>query len=1032
MSFRSRLQTSSILTGGLAVLMLAAPAFAQEAPVQDPDPSVQAELDEVIVTGTRLRLPNVTQANPTVSVTAETIQYSGVTNVTDLLSDFPSLANSFNSVDSADTGGQASAGLNLLDLRNLGTQRTLVLVNGRRHVASNPGSASVDTNTIPVGLIERVDVRTGGASAIYGADGVSGVVNFIMKERFEGADLRAQTGWTEDGGGESHFISGLYGRNFFNDRLNVTIAGEVAIDEAISAFDRSYTRPGEREVLVGNPNDLADDPNVPDNVFYRNVRYPDTSRGGSVYTDLDFGDSYFGFDYQGAGEVWEDGIPTTGFPVIGGSGTLLDDFVDDLTPAQDRYTLHTTGRFELNPTANLFWEAKYARIETGFQAQPTYDFGYGPDNAYLFLGLWTGIDNPFMPASIRNDAITNPDGLGNPANAALLGVDPGVFVQRDNFDFGYTGRDITRETYRTVLGIEGELANDWTYEVSYTYGKTATDSTYLNNRINDRFLAAIDVVEDGSGNAVCRSNLDPSSYLANPNVDPRVGARTFTPGANSGCVPLNIFGDGSPSAAALAWISTDSQSSSSIEQTVFSGFISGDSERYFNLPAGPVAFAAGVEYRVEKSDSRVSDLTRLAQAVADERPEGDSPLPYDVSWEGSGRDTSGKFDVAEIFGEVSIPLLSDLPFAQELRFDGAYRLSDYSTAGKTDTWSLALRYRPNDWVMFRGTKARAVRAPNIGELFLPQVQTNELLTDPCDADNINLGTSNRVANCLAALSAAGVADPANFQNTNSGSVQGLVGGNPDLGVEKGDTTTYGFVFSPPVLPGFSFSLDYYDIELTDAIQFFSAQTIVDQCYDLPSGNQFCDLISRRSQPGAGQGFIDFFEQFALNVASYKTSGYDFTLRYALDPANFGIERDIGRFNFSLAGTKLEELAFVELDTPDNQLGFPSAPEWIVSLDATWSFRSFLLNYGFTYYDETFRIDPQTLAAEPDYVEDEYRMYSARKRHDIQARWNVDDSITVYGGINNFTNQQPDRGSFSTPIGPQGRYFYVGATMRWGQ
>ena len=1034
MSLRSSLHLSSILAGGVAALLLAGPAFAQDVPTQEPEPEAEqaSDLGEVVVTGTRLRLPNVTQANPTVSVTAETIQYSGVTNVTDLLSDFPALANSFNAVDSADTGGQASAGLNLLDLRNLGTQRTLVLINGRRHVASNPGSASVDTNTIPVGLIDRVDVRTGGASAIYGADGVSGVVNFILKEEFEGADLRAQTGWTEDGGGESHFISGLYGRNFLDDRLNVTIAGEVAIDEAISAFDRAYTRPGEREVLVGNPDDFTDDPAVPDFVFYRNVRYPDTSRGGSVYSDLDFGDSYFGFDYQGSGQVWEDGIPTTEFPVIGGSGTLLDDFVDDLTPAQDRYTLNSTGRFKLNDTANLFWEAKFARIETGFQAQPTYDFGYGPDNAYLFLGLWTGIDNPFIPDAIRNDALTNPDGLGDPGNAALLGVDPGVFVQRDNFDFGYTGRDITRDTYRTVLGIEGELANSWTYEMSYTYGKTSTDSTYLNNRINDRFLAAIDVVEDVNGNPVCRSNLVPASYLANPNVDPRVGARTFTPGSNSGCLPLNIFGDGSPSAEALDWISTDSASSSEIEQTVFSGFVSGDSEPYFSLPAGPVSFAAGIEYRVEKSESRVSDLTRLAQEVSDERPEGDTPLPYDVSWEGSGRDTRGRFDVAEIFGELSVPLLRDLPFVQELRLDGAYRFSEYSTAGEAETWSLGLRYRMNDWLLFRGTTARAVRAPNIGELFLPQVQTNELLDDPCDADNINLGTENREANCIAALTAAGVADPANFQNTNSGSVQGLVGGNPDLDVEEGDTITYGFVLSPPVLPGFSLSLDYYDIELTNAIQFFSAQTIVDQCYDLPAGNQFCDLVSRRSQPGAGQGFIDFFEQFALNVASYTTSGYDFTMRYALDPADFGLQSDIGQFAFSLAGTKLEELAFTELDTPDNQLGFPGAPEWIASFDATWTFRDFLVNYGFTYYDETFRIDPQTLEAEPDYVEDEYRMYSARKRHDIQARWNVTDAVTVYGGINNFTNQEPDRGSFSEPIGPQGRFFYVGATMRWGQ
>lgn len=303
-----------ILSSVAGVSLLTAAGIAQAQDAQPPaDDQEATTVEEVIVTGTRLRLPNEVQPNPVVSVTAESIQYSGVTNVTDLLTDFPALANSFNSVDSADTGGQAAAGLNLLNLRNLGTQRTLVLVNGRRHVASSPGSASVDTNTIPVGLIERLDIQTGGASAVYGADAVSGAVNFILRERFTGYDVRAQSGSTEEGGGESYFISGLFGHDFLDGRLNVTLGAEWAKDEAISPFDRYYTRPGEREVLVQNPDDLADDPNIPDRVFFRNVRYPDTSRGGSVYSDLDFGDSLYGFDWEGAGQTWRDGRFTGAF-----------------------------------------------------------------------------------------------------------------------------------------------------------------------------------------------------------------------------------------------------------------------------------------------------------------------------------------------------------------------------------------------------------------------------------------------------------------------------------------------------------------------------------------------------------------------------------------------------------------------------------------------------------------------------------------------------------------------------------------------
>ena len=1028
MSSRRRLkQTTCLIGGAFAAVMVSTPALSQEETVASDGESQVTAVEEIVITGSRIRLADYVQSNPVVSVTSEQIEYSGVTNVTDFMSDYPALVGSFNNQESADTGGQVSVGLNLLNLRNLGTNRTLVLIDGRRHVASDPGSAAIDTNTIPVALIERVEVLTGGASAIYGADGVSGVVNFVMKDDFEGIDLRAQTGWSDEGGGDRHFVSGLIGENFLDGRLNLTFGFEWAEDEALSPNDRSYTRVGQRETLAANPDDLADDPNVPDYILQRNVRYPDTSLGGSVYTDLDFGDELYGFDYQGDGQLWESGQLTNDFTVVGGSGSLLDVFQDEILPAQDRMAFNTSGRYDFAPRHSFFFEGKFVRIETGFNAQPTYDFGYGEAGEYVYTGLWTGLDNPFMPDAIREDALTNPLGLGNPGNAALLGVDPGVFVQRDNLDFGYTGRDITRDTFRTVIGLEGDIGDSgMRYEVSYVWGKTETESTYLNNRLNDRFLAAIDVV-DGPNGPVCRSDLDPAAYLANPNVDSRVGARTFTPGAASGCVPLNIFGNGSPSQEALDWIHVDSLQTAEIEQRVFSAFVTGDSAAWFNLPGGPLSFAVGMEQRFESSESRVSDMEALGQSVRDELdPENDPALAYDVSWSGAGVDSSGSFDVSEVFVEFNAPLLSDLPFIQELNLDAAYRYSDYSTAGSTDTWKLGARWRLNDWIMFRATEARSVRAPNIGELFLPRTQTFALLDDPCDTDNQNLGTGNRQANCVAELTALGF-DPNNFNNTSSSSIEGIVGGNPDLEAEEADTFTAGFVFTPQFAPGFSLALDYYDIDLSNAIQFFEAQTVVDQCYDLPQPNQFCDLIGRNDSTG----FINYFEQSAVNVASYQTSGYDMTIRYNLNPVDFGIERDIGRFNFALAATKLEELVFVELDTPDEQLGFPGAPEWVATFDALWQWRDFAVNYGFTYYDETYRVDPQTLAAEPDYVEDQFRMYSAREQHDVQARWNVNDTFTLYGGVNNFTNQEPDRGSAVYPIGALGRFFYVGGTMRLG-
>lgn len=978
---------------------MAAPAIAQSESDQVPSQEEAATVAEVVVTGTRLRRPSFQGTNPVASVTGESLQLAGVTNVTDFLTDQPALVSSTTLQDNSDAGNRGSVGLNLLDLRNLGTQRTLVLVNGRRHVASQAGSSAVDINTIPVALIERIDVLTGGASAVYGADGVSGVVNFVLKNDFEGVDARAQYGWSDGGGGENSFVSLLAGHNFADGKANLTFGIEHSKTGRLAREDRDFASLTGRENVVVNP-DYTGAPGEYRRIFARNVRYIDTSPGGSVYTNLDFGDSLSGVDFNGDGTPFQDGVYTSGFSMIGGDGSQTSAFQTDLIPELERTSLNATFNLELAPNHYFFGEAKYAKTKTEFQSQPTFDYG-----------LFIPIDNPYIPASILA-AATAPGGIANAID--------GVLVARDNFDLGYILRDIQRETYRGVVGFRGDINDHLSYEASLNYGRTIENNNEINNRINERWFAAIDAVRDTSGNIVCRSNLDPNAIPLGeyPNfgspLDASTWGTTFTPGANSGCQPINIFGEGNASAEALDWVLTESASKDRVEQFVFNAFLSGDTGAFFKLPGGPVSFSVGVEYRKEKARSLVSADQRLA-----------AQLGYNVTWLGQGSDLSGEFDVTEIFGEVSLPLLADLPFVKSLTVDGAYRYSDYSTAGKTDSYKVGLLWAVNDSVFLRGTGARSVRAPSISELFLPLSQTFASLSDPCDVNVYQTGINPAVreANCRAVLG-LGASDPYTFVNTTSSSVEGVIGGNADLEPEEADTITGGLVLTPTFLPGFSLALDYYNIKLSNAIQFFSAQNIVNKCYDLPQPNQFCPLLTR----DPSTNFIDSFQQFGVNVAEYRTSGWDLTVDYRIDPASFGITRDIGTFRVGLTANKLDKLEFIEDPSnplsADDTVGQARVPEWQANVDVTWEYRDLLVNYGYNWFDETRRYE----GVQDDYIDPRYFNHDARSTHDAQVRYKLRDDVSLYGGVNNIGDQKPSRGNVDYPVGPLGRFFYIGVNM----
>ena len=957
----------------ISLLNLVPAAHAQEG-------TAAMSVEEVIVTSSRIPQLETAVSAPIIEMDANEIRLSGKSNLTELLRELPALTGSLDSNDASGPNAFiGGTGLTLLNLRNLGVDRTLVLVNGRRHVAANPGSAAVDVETIPFALIDRVEVQTGGASAIYGADGVSGVVNFMLRERFEGVDSRVQFGRSSRGDGDSRLASFVFGQNFWDSRGNATLALEYASEDRVNQNQRHFTRTAGRARFVGNPNDRGDIPGVPDQIPVTDLAYWDSSPSGAVYLLMRNGSGGLSLrdnliDFNGYGQAYDYGTvpPTSGapFPTLyqqGGDGTRVASNVGDLLPEKDRYTINLFSDLDLTDSTRVFTEIKYSRSEASALAQPTYDFT-----------MIIQPENPFIPAPI----------------VAAAGGLP-VAMSRDHFDLGIRHEGVTRETLRGVVGIDGDLGDNLRFETSYVYGETQATVNRL-NRYQDRFSAAIDVVTDpATGQPVCRSTLTGTA----------TNARTFTPGPASGCVPINLFGENAISTAGAAWIMTDSVNRSTIAQHVAQAYLSGTSEGVFTLPAGPIGFAVGAEWRKETSKSTPAIENQLGLVF------GNVLLPE-----------RGEYSVREAFTEVNVPLLRDLPLVERLTIDGAFRYSDYSTTGDATTWKTGVSWSPTRAVTLRGTIAEATRAPNIGELYDPGAQTFRVISDPCDTRRLSEGSSTRAANCTALLGGLGVNTSVPYQDLNTSSVRGTLVGNRHLTEEVAKTKTLGLVLRPSIAPSLTLALDWYDIELTDAISTATPLEAAQLCVDSPTiDNEFCGLITRT----AGTGRITSFVQQPQNVARFTTEGYDLTVGYGLETAS------IGNFGVRVVSNKLEELTFISLPgaEPDIDLGEEDAPEWQVNFDLTWQLGVVTLNYGFNYFDKTLRVTHAQLAGNPDIVEPRYVYLDSKFTHDLQARLDLKSGLSLYGGINNFMDQTPDIGRDAYPVSPMGRYVYAGMAYR---
>jgi outer membrane receptor protein involved in Fe transport len=1055
----SGLHTRIFCTASLLALAVATPAYAQDEPTpaataagQDQDQADQGG-QNVEVTGTRIRRPNIESNVPIVSVTADEIA-DGDPSVGDALNDLPSLRSTFSQANSVRFIG--TTGLNILDLRGLGTSRTLVLVNGRRHITASPGDYLVDINTIPSDLIERIDVITGGSSAVYGSDAVAGVVNFVMRRDYDGIRLRGQGGISQQGDRAIEFISLTAGRNFADDRANIAINLEYVNAEALYFGDRpeltgAYDGRCQFNAWERTGGEPQSGDGVPDQQLFCNVRNNAISDGGTLSANINAatctnpaildpvnaalasrcinpGTSSGQprtFRWADNGSFQED-VPCLDFRPFGSGnviscpnsavpGTTLRNS-GQIVPGLDRYTANVLFHFDVSEAFRPFFEGKYVHIFSRQQGQPSFiqssfaaffvgalipnNNGIVCDNAYLSDAQLAQVQAiGYCP----NGRTVN---LANPTTVAG-GVLP---VGRFNTDFGGRSELVTRDTYRFVGGIQGDFNEDWNYEISFNYGHVDIHQDELNDLIAfdlngnaDGFLLAADAVFNAAGQIVCRVN-----QVAVTRPD---------------CVPINLFGNGQPTQAALDFINTTSFVDQEASEYNIVAYVNGDLSQLFELPGGPVRFVLGAEYRRETAFLTADPLSAAGGTFFNAFADFDPPA----------------LEVKEAFGEVEIPLLRDLPFAQELTLTAAARYSDYNdaggSAGSTFSYNINGTWAPVRDIRFRANYSKSVRVPTLSDLFTVASQNFAFLADPCDVLNIGNGNqANRPANCAA----DGV--PVGFVNTlaRSQSTGFFSQGNPFLTEEVGKSLTIGTVITPRWIPGLSLTVDYYRIRVDNLIAVLGAQTILNQCYDLPRPNQFCTLLFPRNpdstftNPALISGGVNF--------AQFKADGVDIELSYRRTFENGH------RLNFrAIATYVIRRDNFTDPVNPDFRdrvLGELGDPQWSANVNINYGIGPWDLRWSINYigrqtigaYENYYGIDGRP-AQNADLTAE--RWYPDQLYNAVRISYRVNERFQFYSGIDNIFDVNPTIlrntfGSTGTGAGTAwdyiGRYFYAGAIV----
>jgi len=915
------------------------------------------KVERIEVTGSRIKRTDIETASPVQVTTAEEIEVAGFTRVEDMMNSLPQLEASSTAFQSNGASGTAT-----LDLRGMGSQRTLVLINGRRMQAGGIYSQSADINQIPAALIKRVDVMTGGGSSTYGADAVAGVVNFVMDDQFEGFEVNiGSTAYQHDN--DNDYIQGL-----MDDRDFEYPSGSSGFDG--SSFDFSATLGGSFDSGKGHAvgyftynkqNELRQGARDYSSCALNAAGTACGGSGNAVNPNFyiagvtDSG----AFDWDDY-DYWTLGTDSSFIPSSGNVYNYAP--VNHFMRPDERHTLGLFANYEINDNFQPFIEAMFMRDRTSAQIAESGTFF---DTNYVI-----DYDSPLLTDAQRQN-LTDRFGLTSGDQFA-------TYIGKRNVEGGPRVNQLEHNSFRLVLGSKGEISDTWSYEAFVQYGSTSSSSAYENDFFGPRIITALSA--NGEDCA-----------------------------ATDGCIPYEVFTYQGVSAESAAALTGTAILNGVTEQFIVSGFVTGEFE--FGLPSSdyPIAAVFGAEYR-EETFGRTADEV-YAQGLL-------------LGQGGPTKSLNGEYDVTEYFGELSLPIVEGLPGVESLLIDLGYRWSDYSTSGSEPTYKVAMNWDVTENWKIRSSYNRAVRAANNGELFAQQSQGLWAGSDPCATATPSLSQAE-CANTGVSASQYG-----NVGKSPADQYNGFFGGNPELSPEIADTITLGVVGNP--FENFNFSIDYWDIDLEDAIGNIDPELIVEQCGKTGDA-LFCDNVQRT--PGSGSLWIGSGQVIATNtnLGNIHYEGIDLS-------ANYDIEVGGGTLSTSLIGTYMMTKEFEDIpgvsevydcvDTLDNGC-FPQ-PEWRHVLTASYDTGSWWKATAKWRY----------FSAVNDYTGSDTLVQDgigSQSYLDLKGSFTINDYTRVLVGVNNVLDKEPPLvgGTLSTNgnaiagyYDTLGRYFHASVSLKF--
>lgn len=977
-SIRGRLLATTMLGAAAAAALTAMPAAAQT--------SAQTQVQEIVVTGSRIRRVDTETAAPVLTVDQQSFTDRGVVQAGDLMNQISSNIPSFPIAPGS--GAAAGAGQQFPNLFGLGPGRTLTLVNGRRFVASSNGLAgsSVDTNMIPLGLLDRVEVVQGGGAAVYGSDAIAGVINYVLKTDFEGVVLDAQTGISSRNDYPVHSLRGTFGKNFLEDRANLAVNLEWSKSDSLLDYDRPRSNLG--RITVPNPANTSGTDGIPSIKEIVDARFWEFNPNGVIFTTPAPVPAFLlgqQFTSAGALAAFNPGS-IQGVPFASGGDGLTYRELAALRTGIERFSVNAIGHYDLTDRVRLTGEMLYGRTE-----------GADP---YAVQSSNTVLNNAASGSGVI--AFTRTNAFLSPATLAQLtalrpafGAGAPLFLSKWFDDLLPTreGTQVT-ESYRVLAGLEGDFdLAERNFYWSATVSRGVTEGRQEAFGVNTaRFNNAINAVRNTAGTIVCAINADAT-----------------TANDDAACVPINPFGAGNVSAEARAYATTLTGQEFYNVQDNFLATLGGD---LFTLPAGPVQFVLAYEHRAE--DAKFVPLPAAQQGLTGSR------VPTVA--------TRGEYNTNEYSAELLVPILGGdltLPFAQSLEFEGALRRVQNSLAGDEDVWGAGLRWGVFEGLTLRGSLSRNFRAPTLEQLLAPsRTALGSIGQDPCDADRINSGPApaTRLANCQALFAAnPGFGPLATFQNPAENFAAALIttGGNPDLRNEISDTTTYGFIFQPTFVPGLTVAIDRVEVDLTDGLSAFTPLNFMATCFD--ASPQPADICSRFTRTSTGATATAQTTTFNAGLVTYR--GETYFAGYTFAPGRFFGDADWGDLDLSVEATHTAKLETSVTGFDQARLeGSVANPDWTTRFDARHVRGPMRLTYSMIYLPEVKAAPTATIENNPNPI------IPRNIRHSVSGQYNF-GKYTVRAGVINLTDEEP---SYPTRNYGDilGRQYYVGLNARF--